>query len=747
MRESSVTRHFLGELQRRRVFRTAGLYVVGAWLVMQVADVLFPAWGLPDAAINILFIAALFGFPPALVFGWFFDITAQGLVRTPPADEAASDTPLTLQRRDYLILAALAAVGVAILTDATRQIIEAPRVADIAAGAETLFVEQKLPNSIAVLPFANIGGDPEDGYFCDGVSEEILNRLGSFSGLNVIGRSSSFQFKNSDYPFRRISDLLGAHYLLQGSVRRQDQQLRIAAQLLDETGKQLWSQSFDRTMGDIFSIQEEIARVVATTIVPKILGPVKARHEPPLEAYQHFLAGRELLRRRTEIFTTAREQLQKAVDIDPQYAEAYAELAITYLIGTVTPEENARANECIDTALRLEPGMPRALAARALSLSMQNEPDFVVAEIVLRDVLTKDPNMVDALNWLTGALAAQGKQAEADSTMEKAARLDPLHGAIAMNVANASARRGDFDTAERHLLRLLELPQPGFGTFWALEVHYRRVGRLQEMNALSRKQALVIDDARYYGLIDSYALLGLWDQSSYWAERMLADDPDNIWARFASSFVPWNRGRYQEALDEWDKALDGMGKTLADLPRTFTLMYGQLQALAGAFESAIDTLQPLLGPPRPFNYNDLHWAETPALHALAWSYQQTGFSEKGRAMLQSLEGQLGENERLGLLHESHDLFFFARNALLLGDHELALQRLQQAVTAGWRDCYVEDSDPRWAELSANPAYQALMADVRADVDRQRAEVEHIDAEEDFAANLDRARAARQASLP
>jgi tetratricopeptide (TPR) repeat protein len=329
--------------------------------------------------------------------------------------------------------------------------------------------------------------------------------------------------------------------------------------------------------------------------------------------------------------------------------------------------------------------------------------------------------------------------------MEKAARLDPLHAAVALNVAGASARKGDFETAERRLLRLLELPQPGFGSYWILENHYRRVGRLGDMNALSKQQALAVDNEIYFGLIDSYALLGLWEQSSYWAERMKAEAPEYLWAKFASSFVPWYRGRYQEALDEWDKALDGMGKTLAEMPRMGAFMYGELQALAGDFDGAIETLQPLVGPPKRFNYNDMHWSETPALHGLAWSYQQTGLPEKAQSMLESLEQQLGETERLGQLHESQHLFFFARNALLMGDHELALKRLQQAVAAGWRDYHGEVSDPRWAGLRENPDYQALMAEVKTDVDRQRAEVERIDAGEDFPVLLDQARTARRAS--
>jgi TolB-like protein/Tfp pilus assembly protein PilF len=731
---------FVRELRRRRVFRTAGIYVVGAWLLLQVADVLFPGWGLPDATINILFIAAVLGFPLALVFGWFFDITTHGIVRTPGPDEQTAETPLALQRRDYLILAALAVIGVAILTQTTREVVEMPRVSGVTQ-LEISVIEEKLPNSIAVLPFANISDDPNNEFFCDGVSEEILNRLGGFRGLNVIGRTSSFKFKDSDYELPRISDLLGSRYLLQGSVRKQNERLRISAQLLDETGTQLWTESFDRTLGDIFAIQAEIAEIVASTIVPQITGPTTSRYEPSLEAYQYFLEGREMLRRRADIRGRAREQLQKAIELDPRYAEAHAELALTYLFGTTSLESIAVANEAIDTALRLEPDIPRALAIRALSLQQQNDPDWAVSEIVLRKVLAKEPNMVDALNWLAVALASQGKLVEAETTTKKAARLDPLHGAVAVNVARAAARRGDFDTAERSLLRLLETPQPAYATFTALRDFYRQTGRLVDLNAIGKRQVLTVR-AHYYTLFLSYAILGLWDQAAYWSERNMIDVPDSFWTPFFPAYLPYFQGRYRTSLDEYDKALAEQGKTLAEMPQFFVLIYGDAQALAGDFEGAVRTLEPVIGPPRPVNFGEFQEFEREALHSLAWSYAQVGLPEKGRLLLETLERQIGEIQRLGLLHMSNPLFFYARNALFLGDHELALERFEKAVEAGWRDYYYQRHDPRWAPLADDPRYQALIAEVKANVDRQRAEVERIDAEEDFVANLDQAQALR-----
>ncbi|MGD8533804.1 MAG: tetratricopeptide repeat protein, partial [Gammaproteobacteria bacterium] len=503
-------RDFITELRRRRVFRTAGIYVVGAWLLLQVADVLFPGWDLPDAAINVLFFAAVIGFPLALVFGWFYDVTTHGIVRTPSVEQEGAETPLALQSRDYLILAALAVVGIAILTQTTREVVEMPRVVEVTP-LEVSVVEEKLPNSIAVLPFANISNDPDNEVFCDGVSEEILNKLGAFSDLNVIGRTSSFAFKGSDYRIPKISALLGAEYLLQGSVRKQGDRLRISAQLVDSTGAQRWSNTFDRNLEDIFAIQVEIADVVASTVVPQITAP-QPSYQPKLDAYQHFLVGRELLRKRKDIRGEARRQLQKAIELDPAYAEAYAELAATYAIGIVTPEDAEKAEAAIQTALTLQPGMPRALAAQGLLLQELGDP--AASETVLREVLEKDPNMVDALNWIGNALAMQCKPEEDMTRLERAARLDPLNGAIAVNIAGRFSRRGDYERAEHELLRLLEMPDPGLYPYIYLRDLYSDTGRLVDLNLIEKRRALEAGH-HHSGLVLDYSLLGLWEHAMY----------------------------------------------------------------------------------------------------------------------------------------------------------------------------------------------------------------------------------------
>ena len=305
------------ELRRRRVFRLIGLYIVGAWLVMQVAATFFPAWGIPDAALRYLITAAFLGLPIAIVFSWFFDVTTQGIVRT----DGASSTDYGLKRTDYVILAALAAVSLAVVYGGYEKIRQSTT-AEFTAS-------EKASNSIAVLPFVNLDNDTSTGYFSDGVTEEILHQLAAFKSLRVLGRASSFAFKSSDLSIRRISDILRVRYLLQGSVRRDADQIRVTAQLVDESGFQIWSETFDRRLEGIFSIQKDIANSVAQQLVAEI-----APHEPGagsttsnIDAYQEYLIGREYLNGRKPRWQKgAIAAFQRAIDLDPNFAPPYAGL-------------------------------------------------------------------------------------------------------------------------------------------------------------------------------------------------------------------------------------------------------------------------------------------------------------------------------------------------------------------------------------------------------------------------------------
>jgi TolB-like protein len=276
------------ELRRRRVFRTAGLYIVGAWLVVQVADIAFPAWGLPETSLRYLFIAAAACFPVALVFGWFFDVTPGGIVRTQPAGAGAAPD-LRLRRGDYVLLLALLAIGATVLIGTLGGI-------DEEVGSTTGVVAIDKPaHSVAVLPFRNLDPNAETGFFSDGITEEVLHRLSSIGVLHVLASNSSFLFRDSEEGPKSISDKLGVRYLLQGSVRRDADFVRVTARLVDETGFQVWSEIFDRELESIFVIQTEIASRVASHVVDEIVPPQElpaGRTTENMAAYTEYLRGR-----------------------------------------------------------------------------------------------------------------------------------------------------------------------------------------------------------------------------------------------------------------------------------------------------------------------------------------------------------------------------------------------------------------------------------------------------------------------
>jgi len=724
------------EARRRKVFRTAALYVVGAWLALQVADVLFPGFGISNAAIQALVWAAVLGFPVALVFGWLFDIGPGGIRRTPPAgSDAAAPQPLT--RTDYLLLAAFAAVGLALLYRAAEGVRRAPPDQPTAVDRSRREGVARLENSIAVLPFANISNDPDNEYFCEGISEEILNTLSGFRQLNVIGRTSSFAFKGSDVGIDEISSVLGVGHVLQGSVRKAGNQLRISAQLLDAAGRQVWTETFDRELANVFDIQSEIAASVAAKVASQVTAAADTGRHPNLDAYQHFLAGRALLHRRD--IGGARAELQRAIEIDPEFAAAHAEWAITRLMAVVTDRHLEEARAAINRALELQPKLLRAQAAQGFSLLQASRPDPVAAEAILRDVLAQDPNMSDALNWLSNSLAAQGRSDDALAVLQRAVRIDPLHPAIAANLAQNLIRRGREREGIEILEKLLGQPNPAEGPFWVLALLHQESGRLVEVNAIAREMSMR-GSLSHYLTARSYGLLGDGRAAQYWLDREIRDFPERSWNLYLSAELPSWQGRHGEALQRFRAALAANKIDMSGEEGYIQLWYGALLARAGEYAAAIGQLEPLVD--QVASQSELDPQLDPQ-HALAWSYLRTGATAKATALLsiQWQQCQLGAADAVP--RGSAFLHYCAETALLSGDVDEALAWLERAVAAGWRDYYPRQNDPYWAAVEDDPRFRAQMEIVRKDIDRQRAEVERIDATEDFVAKVDAAMAARE----
>jgi TolB-like protein len=348
---------FLAELKRRNVIRAAGLYLVGAWLVVQVSSTVLPLFGAPQWITRSIVILLGVGFIPAMIFSWIFELTPEGLKRDDEVPAEESIAPDTARKMDRMIIAVLA---LALLYFGFDKFVLAPQrdaalvaTAQQQAGMKSAAASASDDKSIAVLPLANESGEKDQQYFSDGLSEDLITALSQFSGLKVISRNSSFQFRDSKDDSRTIGSKLGVSHLLEGSVRRAGDAVRVSAELVNAAdGSTLWSEHYDRPYKDLFKLQDDITNTVAGELKTKLLsapGAVVQSDRPPsgnLDAYNAYLQGKYHFARSTEAdYREAIAQFTRATQLDPHYAAAEAGLSRTYsqlasvYLGGVTAQE------------------------------------------------------------------------------------------------------------------------------------------------------------------------------------------------------------------------------------------------------------------------------------------------------------------------------------------------------------------------------------------------------------------------
>lgn len=597
--------------------------------------------------------------------------------------------------------------------------------------------------TVAVLPFADMSPQQDLAYFSGGISEEILHQLGGYKGLHVIARSSSFSFKDSDYSVGRISELLGAQYLLQGSVRKDGDQLKINARLVDSSGLQRWSGSFDRQLESIFLIQEEIAEAVALNILPYV-SPQATRLTPPdIEAYQHYLIGREILHSQVpEWDNLAIEELRKAIEIAPEYAAAYAELAIALTYARdrewnlrtqeTTERKRSEAEMAIDTALALDPNLARAYAARGFLHAVRERHES--AKSNLRQALALDPNMADAANWLVSLLLLEKDSAATWEFLVAAALRDPLFPELNRKLAWGYAQKGDIDQAQRTFERLLAVPNPAEWTYHDAQVFYENTGKFVQAVEVAKRLVMetVHTPRQDFGLdhlAQAYASLGMREVSDYW----LSQKRQEGFHKHFDAFVFERQGRYHDILELWDGLREQEGISLSDQHRHWVGYYGEIQALSGDISGAINTLESVV---TVDTGSDAIWGDPRV--ALAYAYKEAGAHDKAKPFINRLIDEWSEQQAGGLLHFGFDLVEFALVNSVAGNHDQSIALLAQAHAVGWRGHYSLAHDPRWDPLRDDSRFGKLLSAIRADVDAQRTVMEQMDANDDFAARLETA---------
>jgi TolB-like protein len=466
---------FFAELKRRNVFRVGVAYAVSTWVLLQITDIVAEILALPEWAPKLILLILIIGFIPALIFAWAFELTPDGVKREKDVDRSQSITPKTGQKLNVtigaLLVIALAYIGYdKLVIDASNDAgqVEQAQVENKEAAVNAELPPETKPQvvadtqkSIVVLPFVNMSNDPDQEFFSDGLSEELLNVLAQIKDLRVISRTSAFAFKGKDMDIPTIAAQLGVSHVLEGSVRKAGNDVRITAQLIEvATDSHLWSDAYNRKLENIFEIQEEISKAIAQEL--KVTLGTSGKSTKPtdnFEAYQLYLRGRNLYQKR-ENLAGAVDLLKQAVDLDPNFADGWANLAATAQIASFWDEDNyrqfrAQSLAAINRAISLDPD--NGLAHAVLGMHYQHELRWEEALNEINLAIELNPNESNSLLYKGEILVMLGYTKDAIEAMKQAEVVDPVFANVQNWITGAYLVAGDYDLAAQHIKKLNEL--------------------------------------------------------------------------------------------------------------------------------------------------------------------------------------------------------------------------------------------------------------------------------------------------
>jgi TolB-like protein/Tfp pilus assembly protein PilF len=700
-----MVNHFLSELRRRGVIQALTAYVVGAWLVIQVFDVIAPVFALPAWLVSLIGVVGVVGFPVAAYIAWFFDFSGGTLTRVPAGGARDQDTPLTIWHWAGLLLIALAASGAGFfifeqVSDRLRKEQEGLKTAEVDA-------------SIAVLPFADLSPEHNQAYLADGLAEEITSLLGRIPELETAASSATFRMARAGMDPVAIGRRLGVATVLTGSVVNSGDRLRVRVELANvEDGGVLWRDNFSRTLTDVFAVEEEVARSIANLLQDRYVeaGEIsRVSRTASSDAYVFYLRGKALLRERTaEGVKEARKLFEQSVGLDPEFAPGHIGLADTLLrlarggenFGTLDPEIAGKAaRESIERALVLDGDLPEAYAnlGRAAALRLDHE---TALEHYDRAVAL-NPSLVDAHVWRSLALDTLQDHDAAMRALERAAELDPTAPAILHNLGFNYSNRGDFERARTLFEELITLePKNPLGYRGLADAAFRNGKLALSLEQWDRARQLSPETPLYQS---SYrgVLFGLRMLEEFKPLALAAGDEENVLLL---------EGQYAEIHQRMDEAL-----ALAPEDPWLHFEAAWYRYLAGDDEAgnrlilAADTM---------FSDEDRFAMPmcSPGIE-LVKAHREAGSSETASVYLEKCRSKLARARDTVMVDNALD-HLAARIAVLDGDQIAAVREMQQAIDHGWLEWWTW-LDPIMRSTEQTEALQSLFEYVDAELERQR----------------------------
>jgi len=715
----------LTELNRRKVLRTVGAYAVAVFVVLQLMDAAVEPLRLPDWLPTLVVIVLILGFPLAFILAWQLDITPEGIKKTKSAGLLTATQNTMLFSMMTLAMLGLGYSFYSYYSNVFTTSSPAETQALVSQSREFVAPE----NSIAVLPFADLSEDSSQGYFSDGIAEEILNVLAKVNGLHVAARTSSFAFRQPDKDIREIGRLLNVSTVLEGSIRKSGDRIRLTAQLINvEDGYHIWSNSYDRELDDVFAIQDEVASAIATALVDSFAG-LEQKPESrtrDLAAFEAYRTGRlHWWRRSPDELHKAITLFAKALEHDPAYAPAYAAMADSWLLlamyGNLTNmKATERAMPMIEKALKIDPESAEAFAALGLARWQIGQKD--AGESALRQSLRLNEDYIPAYLWLGGLLGELGRLPEQSQILQQAMAIDPLNELLAINFAGNLSSRGDPEAGKDLLQGLIALRPDSATLLRIISGHAMKSGDLvgawkyaSQSYDLEPDSPVVIEI-----LASAWESVGVVDK----AEQLLIDGlevaNDNYSLRTNYFFLLLKQGRLEKAerllYEHYGDSVDGLPE---QLQQYYYFQKGMISLVAGDKDTARDLLENAIRD----DFDQTWQGEQVFFITLSSALQrEAGNAELAEQRLTSAERAV-RRARLNGVDDANIYYTESSIHALRGNSGAALDSLQTAYERGFRGVWMLQMDLRLDSLRQEPQFVAIKQQIERDIAQARIEVE------------------------
>jgi len=724
---------FFEELKRRNVFRMAVLYLVAAWLLLQVTDVLSSLLTLPGWAGSFVVMLLLLGFPIMLMVSWVYEMTPEGLRRDKDIDHSESVSSETGRKINtltvVLLVLAIAVVALDRLLPETVTVVDAPTPAPTNAADADLTADR----SIAVLPFANRSSREEDRFFVDGIHDDILTQLANIGSLTVISRTSVEKFRNTTQSMKEIGDILGVKNILEGGVQRAGDRVRINMQLIDViTDESLWAATYDRelTTTNIFGIQSEISTAIAEALKATLsveeqdkLNTVPTENLAALEAY--FLGKQSMAKRTGASLAEAVDHFERAIELDPEFALAYVGQADSYSAlednGNLSPQEvMALARPLIDKALQLDDQLAEAYSA--LGQNLRKAGDRAVAEIAYQRAMELAPNYATAHHGYSMFLRSYGQYERGQEHIRRAVQLDPLSSVLQTNLGTVLVELGRPKEALSQYQKIIDMDAGYPPAYWSIGgIYWTEYGQLAEAltwfkQSLDRNPGNAKITA-WIGLL--YLDLGDEAEAERWISAAEERAPDDSFSSWAKEMLLLFQGEASQARAYANKVLRQDPRWALSLANL-----GSQDLLAGSAADAGARYEAQF--PMLFDGDDPNVNRSNVDAAINLGLIMTSLGQPARAQLlldRSLE--YAESTTMPRLHWYPIAYGIPQQVqiyALQGETDKALQSLRQAVDSGWRAFwwYWLEHDPKLDSIRDEPEFRAIVTEIKADMAAQLA---------------------------